>query len=284
MYKNRITKILNIEHPIANIGNCMMKLSSPDFIAAISKTGALGILSSTIYSTQIKFREAIHETKTLTDRPFGVYLNPTVFFPQKHYLEVTIDENIPVVVTSGNKPKELYSQLKAAGVTVIHFCNNTEQAIQAQDNGADIVVLLFVLVPESSKKIDTPILSQSANEDKSVLQNALTLGADGVALNHGLLATKECPLHPKLKQALSVAPKGLGGLYGKLVATFQNILAQKDPATIKIADFDKFNMWNKALVENIDTPLVSYNQNNDLINNFRTVAEVIGEIVRTTKS
>ena len=57
MFKTRITELFGIEHPI--VGGCMMHISGPEFVAAISDAGALGIMASAMFDTQDKFREAV---------------------------------------------------------------------------------------------------------------------------------------------------------------------------------------------------------------------------------
>lgn len=43
MFKTRVTERLGIEYPI--IGGAMMWLSTPEFVAAISEAGCLGIFA-----------------------------------------------------------------------------------------------------------------------------------------------------------------------------------------------------------------------------------------------
>ncbi|MBW1711350.1 MAG: nitronate monooxygenase, partial [Deltaproteobacteria bacterium] len=73
MFKTRVTEMLGIKHPI--FGGTMMWLSVPEFVAAFSNAGALGILASATYRDKESFREAVRKTKSLTDKPFAVNLN-----------------------------------------------------------------------------------------------------------------------------------------------------------------------------------------------------------------
>ena len=105
MFKTRITELFSIEHPI--VGGCMMHISRPAFVAAMCNAGALGMMASAMYDTQDKFREAVHKVKALTDKPFGVNLS---LFPALRpidndlYVEVILEEGVPVVETSGHRP------------------------------------------------------------------------------------------------------------------------------------------------------------------------------------
>jgi len=69
MFKTRITELFGIEYPI--VGGCMMHISGPEFVAAISNAGALGMMASAMFDTQEKFRQAVRRAKSLTDGSLG---------------------------------------------------------------------------------------------------------------------------------------------------------------------------------------------------------------------
>ena len=50
MFETRMTRLFGTKYPI--IGGCMMHVSKPEFVAAISNAGALGIMASAMYETQ----------------------------------------------------------------------------------------------------------------------------------------------------------------------------------------------------------------------------------------
>ncbi len=64
MFKTRITELFGIRHPI--VGGCMMHISGPEFVAAISNAGALGMMASAMCNSQEEFRQAVHRVKELT--------------------------------------------------------------------------------------------------------------------------------------------------------------------------------------------------------------------------
>ncbi len=133
MFITRITDLFEIEHPI--VGGCMMHISGPEFVAAISNAGALGMMASAMYASQQAFRTAVRQVRSLTDKPFGVNLS---LFPALRpidnglYVEVVLQEGVPVVETSGHKPPvELLSALRASGVKTMHKCVSVKHAISA---------------------------------------------------------------------------------------------------------------------------------------------------------
>ncbi|MGC9332693.1 MAG: nitronate monooxygenase, partial [Anaerolineae bacterium] len=73
MFNTRITELFDIEYPI--VGGCMMHISRPELVAAVSEAGAMGMMASAMYDTQEGFRQAVHHVKSLTQKPFGVNLS-----------------------------------------------------------------------------------------------------------------------------------------------------------------------------------------------------------------
>ena len=99
MFRTRVTEMLGIEHPI--VGGCMMHISGPEFVAAVSNAGALGIMASAMFDTQEEFRQAVRRARALTDKPFGVNLS---LFPALRpidnalYVEVILEEGVDAIV------------------------------------------------------------------------------------------------------------------------------------------------------------------------------------------
>src|SRR5512139_2068652 len=113
----RVTELLGSRYPI--VGGCLMHISGPEFVAAVSNAGALGMLASAMYDTQEGFRQALRRLRQLTDQPFGVNmsLHPAIRpIDNEAYVQVILEEGIKIVETSGHRPPpELFAQLKAGG-------------------------------------------------------------------------------------------------------------------------------------------------------------------------
>ncbi|MCP4515678.1 MAG: nitronate monooxygenase, partial [Delftia sp.] len=222
MFKTRITELFDIQHPI--VGGCMMHISGPEFVAAISNAGALGMMASAMYISQDEFRQAVRQTKELTDKPFSVNLS---LFPAMRsidnqlYVDVILQEGVPVVETSGHRPPaDLLAQLKAGGVKTMHKCVSARHAFSAQKAGVDAVTVFgseggghigelglttMVLTPNAADMLEIPVLAAGGIADGRGLLAALALGAEGVTIGTRLLLTQECPIHDDLKQALAAA-------------------------------------------------------------------------------
>ena len=219
MFKTKITKMLQIEYPI--IGGTMMWISDADFVAAISNAGGLGILASAIYQSKEEFSTAIDRIYELTDKPFAVNIN---LFPSMRpidnndYVDILIEKGVKIVETSGHSaPAELCQRFKDADMLWIHKCVGIRYALKVQNMGADIVTVVgyenggatgkldigtLVLVPSVKDAVSVPIIGGGGVSDGRSLLAVLSLGAEGVIIGTRLLATKECPIHDDLKQAL----------------------------------------------------------------------------------
>jgi nitronate monooxygenase len=219
MFKTKITKMLQIEYPI--IGGTMMWISDADFVAAISNAGGLGILASAIYQSKEEFATAIDRIYELTDKPFAVNIN---LFPSMRpidnndYVDILIEKGVRIVETSGHSaPAELCQRFKDAGMLWIHKCVGIRYALKVQNMGADIVTVVgyenggatgkldigtLVLVPSVKDAVKVPVIGGGGVSDGRSLLAVLSLGAEGAIIGTRLLATKECPIHENLKQAL----------------------------------------------------------------------------------
>ena len=309
MFQTRITELFGTEHPI--VGGCMMHVSGPKFVAAISNAGALGMMASAMFDSQEAFRGAVHQVKAHTDRPFGVNLS---LFPALRpidndlYVEVILEEGVPVVETSGHRPpEELLARLKEGGVKTMHKCVSVRHALSAQKAGVDAVTVFgteggghigelglttMALVPRAADLLDVPVLAAGGIADGRGLLAALALGAEGVTIGTRLLCSTEAPLHEDLKQALLEASE-LDTL--PILGSLHNTLrAWKNPASLKVADLEagQGDLWEilslvagtkaKQMYREGDTEIgvIACSLSIGIVRQVRPVAEVIEGMVR----
>ncbi len=220
MFTTRITKMLGIKYPI--IGGVMAQVTTPDFVAAISNAGGLGILPSIMFQTEDEFMDAIAQIRQQTSKPFAINLN---FFParfpvsQEEYARIMSEEGVNIVETSGHTapPQELIEFFKDSNMIWIHKCAGLRYALKAQELGADIVTVVgyenggatgkydigtLVLVPTVAKELDIPVIGGGGIANGKGLAAVMALGAEGVIVGTRLLTTQECPINDKLKNAL----------------------------------------------------------------------------------
>ncbi|MFO7885599.1 MAG: nitronate monooxygenase [Desulfobacteraceae bacterium] len=219
MIKTELTRRLGIKYPL--IGGAMMSITTPEFVAAISNAGGMGILASTIYKTEDDFKDALDRLSALTDRPFAVNLS---LFPAIQgvdndlYLDIMADKGVKIVETSGHSaPVELSTRFKEAGMTWIHKCVGPRYAKKVEALGADMVTVVgyenggatgnfdigtMVLIPVVKDAVNIPVVGGGGISDGRGISAALCLGACGVIMGTRLLATRECPIHENIKQVL----------------------------------------------------------------------------------
>jgi NAD(P)H-dependent flavin oxidoreductase YrpB (nitropropane dioxygenase family) len=297
------------KYPI--VGGTMMHVSKPEFVAAISNAGALGMMASAMYESQEEFRQAVRKVKDLTDKPFGVNLS---LFPAIRpidndlYAEVILQEHVPIVETSGHRPPEdLLARLKAGGVKTMHKCVSVRHALSAQKAGVDAVTLFgteggghigevglttMVLVPIAVDALSIPVIAAGGIVDGRGLVAALALGAEGITVGTRLLVTTECPIHDNLKRALASATE-LDTL--PILGTLRNtIRAWKNPAALKVAELESrqadlgeilsvvAGTATKRMYESgdLDAGVIPCSQSIGLANEIKPVAEVIDGMMR----
>jgi Dioxygenases related to 2-nitropropane dioxygenase len=217
--KTSITRLFGIKYPIIMGG--MHWVSDAKLSAAVSEAGGLGVMTSARFTDGDELRAEIRKAKQLTDKPLGVNINlnwATSVGPVNEFIQVVIEEHIPVVETSGvRSPKEVISPLHAAGIKVMHKVASIKYALKAEECGADAVEMVgfanggnvgmddvstMVLVPKAKDVLKTPLVAGGGIADARGFMAALALGAEGVVVGTRFMATLESPVHPKFKQWL----------------------------------------------------------------------------------
>jgi len=309
MFKTRVTEMLGIKYPI--LGGTMMWLSVPKFVAAISEAGALGILASATFPTREEFRDAVREVKSLTDKPFAV--NLSMFpglrpIPNDEYIEVMLDEGVKVAETSGHKaPEEMIGTLKKGGCICMHKCVGVRYAKKAESLGVDIVTVVgwenggatgildvatLPLVPRVVDNVKLPVIAGGGIGDGRGMAAVLALGAEGVIIGTRFLVAEECPLHPKVKEALVNADETDTALImrsiGNTHRVWRNEMADriaaeeaKDVGLEGLIPFIKGENNKKMYEEgNLDVGTLACGQGIGLAHKVQTVKEVVEELVQ----
>ncbi len=223
--KTRITEMFGIEYPI--ICGAMMWLCTPKLCAAVSNAGGMGNLTAGNYENEEQFREAIRETKKLTDRPFmvNVTILPSVHITAEHhkmYLRACAEEKVAGLEISGTPldkaaGKEYIDMLKKAGVKLFHKVGSVRHAVHAEKIGYDGIyaagieegghplsddVTTMVLTPRIAEAVKIPVVTVGGIANGRTMAAALTLGAEAVMMATRFVATKECEVHDNIKQEL----------------------------------------------------------------------------------
>lgn len=226
--QTRITEMLGITYPI--ILAPMAWITDANLAAAVSNAGGLGTIgpnagtktvTTDVYETGERLKDQIRLCRDMTDRPFAVNFVVGVIGWDRDYsdrcMEVGIEEKVPVAIVSQGGPLVYTQRLKEAGVKVIHVCSTVRHVRKAEETGVDAVVVsgteggghsgfdqltTFCLVPQAVDAVKIPVIAGGGVIDARGFVGALSLGAEGIYMGTRFMATKECPAHPNVKQAV----------------------------------------------------------------------------------
>jgi NAD(P)H-dependent flavin oxidoreductase YrpB (nitropropane dioxygenase family) len=219
--KTKITEMFEIEHPIIQGG--MHFVGFAELAAAVSNAGGLGMITGLTQRSPELLSKEIARCREMTDKPFGVNLTflPSLNTPDyPGYVSALIDGGVRIVETAGRNPEAYMPTLKAAGVKVIHKCTSVRHALKAQAIGCDAVsvdgfecgghpgeddIPNMILLPRAADELSIPFVASGGMADARSLVAALAMGAEGINMGTRFIATKEAPVHEKVKQAIVAA-------------------------------------------------------------------------------
>jgi NAD(P)H-dependent flavin oxidoreductase YrpB (nitropropane dioxygenase family) len=218
MIKTRFTELFGVEHPIAQGG--MQWVGRATLVSAVANAGALGFITALTQPTPEDLTREIARCRDWTDKPFGVNLTilPAIVPPPyAEYRAAIIESGIKIVETAGYKPQEHVDEFKKHGVKVIHKCTAVRHALSAERMGVDAISIDgfecaghpgeddipgLILIPAAADKIKIPMIASGGFGDARGLVAALALGAEGINMGTRFMATKESPIHEKVKQQM----------------------------------------------------------------------------------
>jgi len=221
MFETRVTELTGVEYPI--IGGTMQALSRAEFVAAQANAGILSFIASATFQDKEGLRQEIRKTRSLTGKPFGVNIN---LFPMlmpvnvEEYIDVTLEEGVRIVETSGRSPAQYIERIKSGGAIAVHKCARVRDVRSAARLGVDIVEIVgfecgghasseeittLALLPAAVDAVDIPVVGGGGFGDARGFIACLALGAEGVLMGTRLLVTRECPIHDNFKRAFAEA-------------------------------------------------------------------------------
>ncbi len=219
--KTRITELFGIEHPIIQGGMHFVGLAP--LAAAVSEAGGLGIITALTQKTPELLAKEIAHARDLTDKPLGVNLTFLPTFskpPYDEYIDALIEGGIKAVETAGRSPEQYLPKMKAAGIKVIHKCTSVRHSLKAERIGCDAVsvdgfecgghpgeddVPNMILLPLAAEALKVPFVASGGMADGRSLVAAMALGAEGMNMGTRFIATREAPVHQKVKDAIVAA-------------------------------------------------------------------------------
>ncbi len=219
--KTRITDLFGITHPVVQGG--MHYVGLAPLAGAVANAGGLGMITALTLGTPEKLAQEIARCRELTDRPFGVnltFLPALVTPPYAEYIDAIIQGGVTIVETAGRNPEQYMPVLKTAGIKVLHKCTSVRHALKAEKIGCDAVsvdgfecgghpgeddIPNMILLPRAAEELRIPFIASGGMADGRSLVAALALGAEGINMGTRFLATREAPVHDKVKEAIVAA-------------------------------------------------------------------------------
>ncbi|KAK0341136.1 hypothetical protein LTR94_027676, partial [Friedmanniomyces endolithicus] len=183
----------------------MQNVGFAQLAAAVSNAGGLGLIAALTFPTADALSDEIARCKALTSAPFGVNISvfPTTRPPD--YAAI-----VNVIAQSERRERLPY------GIRVIHKCTSVRHALSSERYGVHAIsidgfecaghpgeddVPGLVLIPSAVDQLSIPVIASGGIADGRGLVAALSLGADGVNMGTRFCATREAPIHDRVKQA-----------------------------------------------------------------------------------
>jgi nitronate monooxygenase len=207
---------LGIQYPIiaAPMGP---DLTGPEFVAAVSNAGGLGILQAQLCPPQF-FRREIRRVRELTDKPFGV--NLILHFPVEEHVVICLEERVPIISLFWGDPAPVVERAHGLGAKIFHQVGSVVDAENAAAAGVDVIIAqgieagghvagevsTMALVPRVVDAVaPLPVAAAGGIADGRGIVAALALGAQAAVVGTRFLASTESRAHPHYKEKLLTA-------------------------------------------------------------------------------
>ncbi|KAJ5524217.1 hypothetical protein N7494_010867 [Penicillium frequentans] len=222
-FNTALTRKLGIRVPVVQGG--MQWVGYAELASAVSNAGGLGlvglVLTHCAHSTYPRRSAQGNPTMPHHDQvPLRCQPDPPPRpGPPDYgaYAQVIIDEGIKIVETAGNNPGPVITQLKKAGIIILHKCTTIRHAKSAVKLGVDFLsidgfecaghvgehdITNFILLSRARQELGVPFIASGGFADGQGLAAALALGAEGINMGTRFMSTVEAPIHQKIKEAI----------------------------------------------------------------------------------
>ncbi len=188
----------------------MLWLADAELAAAVSNSGALGIISPLAGmevhgDSSENLSLQITKTRKLTEKPFGVNI-PLDLGEAGLLIDVVLKEKVKILITSAGSPTHYTELLRQNGSTVMHVVSSVKQAQRAESCEVDAVIVegaeaaghigfdelpSFSLIPQVTDVLSIPVIAAGGIVDARGVVAALSLGAEGVQMGTRFVAVEE---------------------------------------------------------------------------------------------
>lgn len=215
--RTKFTDMFGLIYPIMQGG--MQNVGLAQLAAAVSEAGGLGTLTALTQPDPDALAREIRLARSITDAPLAVNLTcfPSMRQPPyEEYIEAAVSEGITIFETAGIEARNYWPTMKSNGARIIHKCTSVRHAESAEKAGADAIsidgfecaghpgeddVPGLILIPIASARLTIPIIASGGFADGRGLVAAMALGAEGINMGTRFCATREAPIHDRVKRA-----------------------------------------------------------------------------------
>jgi NADH:quinone reductase (non-electrogenic) len=220
--ENELTRLLGIQYPIIQGAMGLPNTGTSVIAVPVSEAGGLGMLTTVAYKNPEAFHEDLRRAKGLTDKPIAV--NFTLFKERgfwyefhEPFVKIALDEGVRIAFTSAYDGSPIGKIFKKSGGVWIHKCASIRHAVSIVPKGPDAVVIVglegsgfkspeqnstLINMTAGRRLINIPLIAAGGIADGYGLVGALAMGASGIYIGTGFMATKEFPISDKYKQRI----------------------------------------------------------------------------------
>lgn len=199
----------------------MYPCSNPELVAAVSESGALGIVQpiSLTYVHGYDFRQGLRYIRKLTSKPVG--MNALIEQSNKRYhqrmvqwVDIALEEGLRFFITSLGKPDWVVNRVHAMGGVVYHDVTESKWAQKAIDAGVDGLIAVnnragghagtrsMQALHDELQSFALPIICAGGISTPSNFMQAIQQGYAGIQMGTRFIATTECNATLPYKQAI----------------------------------------------------------------------------------
>ena len=217
-WSTKVTDLLGCRYPI--VEGSFAGFGTSALAAPVSQAGGFGLITAGALRTPERLREDIRKLKSVTDQPFGVNLSVGHCPHIDEMREVAIEEGARAIETSVYNAAHHGKRAKEAGLVWFHKVATMKHALAAERHGADAVVMVgiegvgeksavqvttMINITAAVRALKVPIMAAGGIGDSRGLIASLGMGAEAIYMGTAFMATDECPISPRYKQALADA-------------------------------------------------------------------------------
>ncbi|WP_027794740.1 nitronate monooxygenase [Paraburkholderia acidipaludis] len=210
-----LCEMLGCRYPILLAG--MGGVSRHELVAAVAEAGGFGFLGMVREPLDL-IRDEVTRLRQRTGLPFGVNLIPAATGSEllRQQIDLCIELRVPVVGLFWDVVPDVIATLRAAGILVVYQVGSVNDAQQAQQAGADALIVqgveggghvrgrqpLAELLAQVLAVTDVPVAAAGGIGDGQDVARVLEQGAQAAVLGTVMIATHESFAHEYHKRRL----------------------------------------------------------------------------------